>query len=105
MSMTTAQILRAARELIADERHWTTNVLARDAGGCLTMVASDDATCFCAVGALLKATGRSGITAARRAIEDAAGIERSRVFEWNDTHTHAEVLAAFDRAIATEEAK
>lgn len=25
--------------------------------------------------------------------------------QWNDSHTHAEVMAAFDRAIANEEAK
>lgn len=38
------------------------------------------------------------VQALRRAMWDAANPDGT-VCAWNDTHTHAEVLAAFDRAI------
>jgi hypothetical protein len=101
----TLDVLRAAREYISDPARWTQGIIGRSDGS------------RCAVGALKDAAGHgpksvgwhsppsgcgAAVTGAYAALERVAG-EPPPLF--NDSHTHAEVLAAFDRAIAVEEAK
>ena len=50
-----AEILRDAWELISDPDHWTQNAMARKANGVRTGVDNDDATAWCAMGALYRA--------------------------------------------------
>lgn len=106
MSAETAGILRTARDLIATPGTWTKGELARDEDGCPVFPWSDDAVCFCAVGAIKRATGRFQYLAedeAIRALTEA--IPHVFVPDFNDASAHSDVLAAFDRAIASEESK
>lgn len=50
--MTDLEILKAARELIADEQKWCQGTAARDKGGRYVVYSSPEAARFCAVGAL-----------------------------------------------------
>lgn len=84
--MTTIEILRGARELIARPGGWTQGSAARDDEG------------------LPVGWDHDLWSSAMEALED---VVRMSVSEWNDmrSRTQAEVVAAFDRAIATLEAK
>lgn len=107
--MTTFEILKAARELISDEKRWTQGFYAVANGWPVVQFASehlpDSADCFCAIGSLAKAGCMSVYDAessgAYKALEAVSEID---VHEFNDTHTHEEVLALFDRAISRAEA-
>ena len=110
----TLQTLRAARDLIA--RGWTQEFLAVDDFGRPAGPAwSPDACAWCSTGAVL-AVSRSwymrdyghAIVALHDTIFDGEGVRENlcRDLEvWNDDRdrTQAEVLAAFDKAIATIE--
>jgi hypothetical protein len=93
--MTTLDVLKAARERISDPARWcqeTYRVL--DAGG--------SAIRWCAMATISDTTENNHLLgvawgALRRAMGGGC------IAEYNDTHTHAEVLALFDRAIAAEE--
>lgn len=103
--MDTLEILKAGRELISDPARWTQNVTARDAQDDWAFASDQDAVCWCSLGALLK-IGGSGYQDAIDALDISAlqlGSQQATLF--NDTHTHAEVLAMWDRAIAAESAK
>ena len=90
---TTLEVLTEARRLIEDEANWF-------GGGEAT------AKRCCALGAI----GRAGETsneyiAARNALARIIGSENnpgSAIVDFNDSHTHAEVLDLFDRAINKE---
>jgi hypothetical protein len=100
--MDTYEILKSARERIAKPEAWLQEELAvtKDGMPCGTM--HRDAARWCSVGAIF-ATGCSPDegTSAKHALYLAAGTLASTLIDWNDNHkrTHADVLAAFDRAI------
>jgi len=102
--VTTLEILVKARELIAEPERWTQGAFARDEHGFSRYVCPGefDYTCYCASGAL-RAAGGYTTHPAYNAIHTGGPA----VCVWNDApgRTHAEVLAAFDAAIATERAK
>jgi hypothetical protein len=111
--MATLEILKDARALIAKPECHTKGVAARDEKRESTSVDSPYATCWCLWGALVKAGAHRAmdgdISPPIVRVMEAVGIdpeERSLValFDWNDSHTHAEILAALDRAIAIESA-
>lgn len=114
--MDTVQILKEARALIADEENWTQGDYAQDKDGNQTMPSLSEATCFCAVGAIHR-VGRIKLSQSVPldiisvlAIDEAVdrtdvGISESAIIGFNDTHTHADVLALFDRAIARAESE
>ena len=52
--MTTIELLKAARALIAEPEHWTTVLPARNGHGYGTEVLGSDTVAWCAVGALAK---------------------------------------------------
>ena len=122
--MTTAalsvlQVLKGAREILARPESWTQNALAKDAAGAaIEGVLSEEATCWCASGAIWKAMdadpfGGDVDTPTRdlaldaklaiigQLIEADGRKTRWTVPSWNDAleRTHEEVIAAFDRAI------
>jgi hypothetical protein len=110
MEMNTVEILEKARELIIDESRWTREAYMRSADG---ERADEDqmdvAVCFCGVGAIAKAKGQNPMDAAESYEADLlaqaiGGREGIDFFDFNDTHTHAEVIAAFDLAIASAKA-
>lgn len=92
--MTNLEALRAARAWITDPRRWSNDGYGdgnrRCMIGALGRTASDIPTLNVAMEAL------------KRVVRD---IGFDLISEFNDTHTHAEVLAAYDRAIAIEEAR
>lgn len=96
--MTTVEVLRKARALIEDPEKWTQGHDARDADGNWAGIHSLQAHSFCATGALMRAGGdvRSD---AYEALREQMGV--NFLMEFNDSAetSHADVLAAFDRAI------
>lgn len=90
--MTTAEVLREARALIDTPEKWTKGYRGER---------------LCAVAAIASAAPRDWLPA-KYALNRALGREESVVlYRWNDdpATTHADVLAAFDRAIALAEAQ
>ena len=97
--MDTLEILKAGRELISDPARWTQGAFARNETG-ESIFADEGAIRFCSIGAISKVCGKRCVS--KFACEVLGGFN---VALFNDTHTHAEVLAMWDRAIAAEEAK
>lgn len=100
MSMTTLEALRYGRTRIEDPRKWCKAGSATEGGLCASLALPD------------KIDGRAA-DAAFDALKDAAGTQRSfsdsfqdnrNFYRWHDApeRTHAEVLAIYDAAIATE---
>ena len=104
--MTPADILRAAKARIATPERWTRGRMARDEDGNGVQSVSEHACAWCSIGAVEAETGAStsALVRALRALNRA--IDNKPIDDWNDApgRTHAEVLAAFDRAIAIAEA-
>jgi hypothetical protein len=93
-------IYKAARAKISDEKNWTQNAYARNTQGDIVSYSSSEAVCFCALGALKSIRSLE--------FDDIQLLEEEcnySIEEFNDTHTHAEILAAFDRAIVKLESK
>ena len=111
---TTLEILKEARELIAQEGGWGQRHYEVD-------------NCFCVVGAIVRADRSSVCSlywskAAHGAVDSLSALmapetddetygygrdSEAYIFDWNDEdgRTQAEVVAKFDEAIAAEEAK
>ena len=87
--------LIAARAIIADEAHWTRGDFAKDSMGYSADSTSNEAVCWCSIGALEKASDTGSISAM---IELNRTVQGS-MSEYNDTHSHAEVLAVWDSTI------
>ena len=125
--MTASEVLRKARALIEKPENWTQGAYARgidDAGKSIK-----DACSLCTVGAVYAITNDlwvggekifqrvlywlgSALAGLGEPPHDSAeknsqkdGEHGLQVIAFNDTHTHAEVLALFDRAIAAAEAR
>lgn len=113
--MNVKQILIDARALIAEKHQWTQHALARDTYGNHTGALESAALCWCASGAVIKAAGRAaqfdyvawndimaGIGDANIALRANMNCERPiDLMTFNDTHSHASVLALFDEGIAS----
>lgn len=105
-----ADTLRAARALIADPKHWIKGALAKPSKRSPYGVSPQDwtVTCWCSIGALIAIDGPYE-EAAREVLEKAVRL-RPR-FQWaivedfNDNRStrHADVMDAFDKAIALAE--
>lgn len=99
---TTRDTLVAARALIAEPEAWTQGAFAKRADGGNTAAIAPAAICWCARGAIEMASRGSfeNENAAVYAFQKANDTP-SFIAEWNDApeRTHAEVIAAFDRAI------
>jgi hypothetical protein len=97
-AMTDLEIIKGARELISDPERWGQGWYAHDKKGDWADFASDSACRWCAMGAIRK-QANSG--------DDRDCLHLYRLLSgnfslnrFNDTHTHAEVIALFDAAIA-----
>lgn len=104
--MNSKEILVAARDRVANPYHWANDIKDHE---------FDYANCQCAATAIWNATERiigtfvnlSNPVAleAGVALASAASIKSPRpgdwspIYDWNDKSTHAEVMAAFDKAI------
>jgi hypothetical protein len=96
--MNTREILIAGRALIADPEHWTQGAIARNLENRSINSDRADACKFCSIGALNKCSTNKNSAPIIALMVTMEG----NVSCFNDTHTHAEVLAAWDRAIANE---
>jgi hypothetical protein len=105
---TPLEVLKGARELLSDEDRWTQGVYARD-DQCDEVGALDqDATCWCLVGALVRASGRESEDydhepAVKLIARSLGGRGEGAVAHFNDAARHPEVIAALDRAIEQAE--
>lgn len=107
---TAADILRGARGLLSDESRWTQGTMARASDGYRCSPQSPGAACWCMIGAVIRSTppGFEFDTAVQylRRTMPRKLFWRLHISRFNDDlhRTHAEVMAAFDRAIALAEA-
>ena len=99
--MTPLETLKAARQLISDPAKWTQGVQARDEHGEQVPHSDRAAYCFCIMGAVNRVKPLWKKLDALLALSKITRRDfAASVPEFNDTHTHAEVLALFDAAIA-----
>lgn len=102
MSMSAADILEKAADLIEPEGAWTRFVFARDASGRRVSEQDPSATCWCAAGAITVTAGGGffgeGAWKARSALLEALGA--GIIPNWNDApdRTQAEVVAKLREA-------
>lgn len=80
------------RELLAKPEAWTTVELARDANGEYADLYSQEAKCWCLIGASFRCYGEVGVGEVFERIKLEIG---GNIPSWNDQkgRTHAEVLA------------
>lgn len=101
MTRAVADILRAAKERIGTPERWCKG--HGSANGY-----ADPSVPTCAEGAIYCVAKQAFVLAysAWNAFQDCNGLAMCSGVDWNDApeRTHAEVMAAFDRAIAAEEA-
>jgi hypothetical protein len=108
-----SEALRRAKQLISEERYWTTYIAARDVHGKQCMPSSEEAFSFCMYGAVDRIhKSRKGWTTSEGYCFITDYLERvvkehghDYVSSFNDHSTHNEVLAAFDEAIALAESE
>ena len=101
------EILRKARELLSDESRWTKGVSARDEALREAYPRSALAVCWCATGAVLKASGPPSsrmdshpVLRLEQTLHAAYGPGRYvQGFNDDESTTHADVLALFDLTI------
>jgi hypothetical protein len=98
--MNTLDVLVKARELVSAPERWTQRSFARSSLGNTVKATSRHAVCWCTFGAL-QVFGAGVESRAYRMLRSEVG---GFLGKFNDTHTHAEVLAAFDAAIEAERA-
>lgn len=105
-SNTTLTILRRAREILTPPGAWTQGEAARDSEGELVAAADPAAVCWCSIGALIKATPDDEMLRARASAVLKRHVPAGLLVTYNDYtyRTQAEVLAVFDKAIASLEA-
>ena len=95
----TKQTLINAKALISDPKKWTQGASARTACGAETLTKSHEAVCFCSIGAIARVSTHHTFTNnAIDVFKKANDIPYISTF--NDNHSHADVMEAFDKAIA-----
>ena len=97
--------LHGMRELLAEPSRWTQKVSARDAAGKSRDATDPCATSFCLVGAAQRVSpqGPTGVYygLVTKHLADTLGRRWGiGLAKYNDTHTHTEVLALLNTAIA-----
>jgi hypothetical protein len=92
-------LLTRAQDLIRDPAHWHQGWFAVDADGRECPSDSKQAVCFCSIGAMARAKPETHqlTQLARKYLQEAIGLEQS-IVDFNDTHTHDQVMAMWDRA-------
>lgn len=102
--MTPVEILKAARELISDRARWTQRVSARYENGLSCWLYDQAAVCWCASAAICIVADKCVSTVNRQKAESAFRcVIDTGIATFNDSHTHREVLDAFDSAIIIAE--
>lgn len=121
--MLTSEVLTKARAIVANPATWTQGTLARDKDGNWVNFDDPNAVCFCAAGAIGKASGavvkddgdwdsddyQRANTALGKACFKLAGISsfvhindgNSKLDDHRELEPHAAILVVFDHAIET----
>lgn len=89
---------KTVAELLADEKRWTQGEFAKTASGQGCVPHNPNAVCFCLWGAMTRVY--QSRDAHDKAVEKLQAVigRHQRIAQFNDTHTHAEVLAAVKEA-------
>ena len=96
--MTPQEILIAAKAKIDTPDKWTKGDFAQNSDGDPVPSKSPYAVCFCSLGALYSLDIPPDLLGpVYDALDKAMGDET--VTHFNDTHTHSQVMAAWDKAI------
>jgi len=104
--MTPLDVLKAARKRIEKPENWLQGEFAKKAGGYVCNSGDPDAVCWCLSGAINAADTALG------GLDDVDWLYMQGVVyracacsivDYNDTHTHPEVLEVMDKAIALAE--
>jgi hypothetical protein len=109
--MDTLEVLQQARALISDPARWTQGEAALSADGHWVFPPSAQAVRWTLFGALWRVEAQAHVsemlmdTVVQALVAsfdpgDHVYSDTSRLQQYNNTHTHAEVLALFDAAIA-----
>lgn len=97
--MTTLQILKEARLLISDPERWTKGTFARNSENDPVLPDDKQAVCWCAVGSVGKVCETDSEGFGKVTNELSLIVAPDFIGDFNDTHSHPEVLAMFDKAI------
>ena len=103
--MKTSKFLLTAKKFIDAPEKWTQGSDARTEDGIGVSARSIRAVCYCSVGALQKLHDPIDFYDDTNRHEMAAykylriAMRNRNIAEFNDCHTHAEVMAAWDKAI------
>ena len=102
--MKPSELLTKAKAVIADPKHWTQDVYAKDAKGYSTGPAEPNAVCWCSIGAIEKVAHEEGTYSTRFSatrylvvVSDKYGY--SGITDFNDNSSHEAVMKAWDKAI------
>ena len=100
-----AKVLRDARALLAKRGGWGQGNFAYNSLGFPEMIGSSHAVCFCSMGAIKKVAPTND-DAQNACLAVANTLAGRNIIDWNDQpgRRKAQVLAAFDNAIAACEA-
>lgn len=95
--MTLKENLIRAKALITDPEKWTQGAYARDANGCIVPPDDPSAVCYCSIGAI----GALGLPCneLENTIDYLYVSIGKPISDFNDGDTHADVMAAWDKAI------
>jgi len=101
----TLEDVKAVRALLSEPTRWTGRTNARNARGQKVAFRSDEATCWCIVGAMRRVTSMTGRVGERfisvcSAIAPVLGLDEIIGFNDSPTRKHHEILAYLDAAIA-----
>ena len=102
-----AEVLRAAADLVEPEGAWTRGVYARGKDGQQVDPQSRRATCWCGVGAIIRAGGWDSVFRAEKFLRVAARYRSQDALpHWQDRkgRTQADVVAALRKAADLAEA-
>lgn len=91
--------LQRMRTLLADPQCWTQGACGRDAKGHQLTVPHPEVTCWCLMGAAIQTIGHDITDEIDDHLNDSPLLEGISYIRFNDTHTHAEVLALLDERI------
>lgn len=98
-------IIKKAKQRIYLKKHWTQGVLARDKSGMRVSASDPAATCWCALGALIKeAKTTQNFEAVKQTLYDEA--ELRVITKINDRKTpdaHRNIIRIFNKAIKSLE--
>lgn len=107
--MSTKELLQLGKKVIEDPNNWIKGHYAQDKSGKISDPSSEDATCFCSLGALYKAAGDQiesmEVYQAERILNHLT--PRFNVVNFNDDPnvSHDQVMGLWDEAIKRAEEK